>query len=52
MLNIIKTQIKLIGDIVDLDPLAKYEVDPDPTYADADFEVGVLVYYLRSRATP
>jgi hypothetical protein len=29
-----------IGDIVDSDPLAEYEVVPDLTYADADIEKG------------
>jgi hypothetical protein len=32
----------MLGDIVDSDPLAEYEVTPDLTYADADPEVGVL----------
>jgi hypothetical protein len=32
----------IIGDIVDSDPLAEYEVDPDLMYADADPETGVL----------
>jgi hypothetical protein len=31
-----------IGDIVDSDPLAEYEVTPVPTYADADPEAGGL----------
>jgi hypothetical protein len=31
-----------IGDIVNSDPLAEYEVTPDPTYADADPEAGGL----------
>jgi hypothetical protein len=31
-----------MGDIVDSDPLAEYEVAPDPTYADADPEAGGL----------
>jgi hypothetical protein len=31
-----------ISDIVDSDPLAEYEVTPDPTYADADPEAGGL----------
>jgi hypothetical protein len=42
MLNLIKTQFKLIGDIVDLDPFVEYEVDPDPAYTDVDLEAGVL----------
>jgi hypothetical protein len=28
--------------MVDSDPLAEYEVTPDPTYADADPEASVL----------
>jgi hypothetical protein len=31
-----------IGDIVNSDPLAEYEVAPDPTYADTDPETGGL----------
>jgi hypothetical protein len=45
-INQVKTNKHLIyikiGDIVDSDPLAKYEVVLDPTYADADLEAGVL----------
>jgi hypothetical protein len=36
------TQSKLIiGDTVDSDPLAEFEVDPDPGYADAGLEADV-----------
>jgi hypothetical protein len=33
---------KLIGDIVDSDPLAEYETDPDRVYADVDPETDVF----------
>jgi hypothetical protein len=32
----------IIGDIVDSNPLAEYEPDPDPAYAGTDPEAGVL----------
>jgi hypothetical protein len=31
-----------MGDIVDSDPLAKFELDPDLAYADIDPETGAL----------
>jgi hypothetical protein len=35
--------IKVIGDIVDSDPLTEYEADPDLAYAGADPETGDLL---------
>jgi hypothetical protein len=31
-----------MGDIVDSDPLATFELDPDLAYANIDLETGVL----------